>query len=527
MDYFWPAIFAFILSWVLTILVRKIALKFNIIDQPDGARKVHKLATPLLGGVAIFIAYFLTLLLVRSELLSGGLSYQPWLGFFAGALILIIGGILDDKYNLPPKWQIIFPILAVLILIIGGVNIEKISNPFGGWIFLSSWALASPVLIFLWLMGMMYTTKLLDGLDGLVGGLSAIGGLVIFLFTLTTRYYQPDIALAALILSAVCLGFLVLNFNPAKIFLGEGGSLLLGYILGVLAIISGGKIAIALLVMGLPVLDLVWTIIRRLAKRQNPFKSADREHLHHRLLSLGLSQKQTVVVFYSFSLLFGLSALFLQSQGKFLALVVLLVLMMLIIISFSRLKKLPAKPDHEGLLLHICCAPCGAYPSQEILAPQYDLTLYFYNPNLLSQEEFDKRLSYVKELAARNNWPLIVEPYAHEAWRDRVRGLETETEGAKRCELCLSDRLERTAILAKTKGFKVFATTLAFSPFKNQAFIRQAALEIAAKHGLEFLDRDWPVQDIYRRSQDLAKSLGFYRQKFCGCEYAFKSTKKK
>lgn len=520
MNYFLPAIFAFILSWILTILVRRIALKFKIVDQPDGDRKIHALSVPLLGGVAIFLAYFIVLFFVRSELISGDLSYQPWLGFFVGGLILIIGGTLDDKYNLPPKWQIIFPISAVIILIIGGVNIEKISNPFGGWVFLST--LASPILIFAWLMGMMYTTKLLDGLDGLVGGLTAIGGLVIFLFTLTTRYYQPDIALAALILSAVCLGFLVLNFNPAKIFLGEGGSLLLGYILGVLAIISGGKIAIALLVMGIPVLDLVWTIIRRLAKGQNPFKSADRQHLHHRLLDLGLSQKQTVLFFYFFSLLFGLSALFLQSQGKFLALLALVVLMLLIIIFFSKLKKSPNKKQKERLLLHICCAPCGAYPSQEILSPQYDLTLYFYNPNLLSQEEYDKRLLYVKELAAKNNWPLIIEPYNHGDWQKKVSGLESEAELGKRCEVCIGDRLEKTAALAKAEDFKIFATTLAFSPYKNQVFIRQMALELATKYGIKFLDRDWPIQDIYRHSQDLAKKLGFYRQKFCGCEYAFK-----
>ena len=129
---------------------------------------------------------------------------------------------------------------------------------------------------------MMYTTKLLDGVDGLVSGLGVIGGFVIFLFTATTNYFQPDIALASAIFGGASLGFLIFNWHPAKIFLGEGGSLLIGYILGVLAIISGGKIAIALLILGIPILDVLWTIIRRLLKKQNPFKFSDKLHLHHR-----------------------------------------------------------------------------------------------------------------------------------------------------------------------------------------------------------------------------------------------------
>ncbi len=343
MVYFYIFLTVLILTAILTIIVRKIALYFNIIDRPDlgstQTRKIHSRAVPLLGGVAIFIAYFLALFFQADRFLAGNLNWPQLIGFFAGALVLIIGGFLDDKYNLQPKLQIIFPLLAILAVILGGVEIAKITNPFGGIINLKSLVFISPLLITGWLLGMMYTTKLLDGVDGLVSGMSAIGGLVIFLFTLTTRYYQPDIALAALILMAVCVGFLIFNFNPAKIFLGEGGSLLLGYILGVLAIISGGKIAIALLVMGIPVLDVIWTIVRRLIQGKNPLKSPDRKHLHYRLLELGLSQKQTVLIFYFLSLLFGLSGLFLQSKGKFWALVILVLTMLAIVISFSYLDR--------------------------------------------------------------------------------------------------------------------------------------------------------------------------------------------
>jgi UDP-GlcNAc:undecaprenyl-phosphate GlcNAc-1-phosphate transferase len=324
------------LSLITTRLVISLARRFEILDRPDAgpgpSRKIHSQATPLLGGLAIFLSYFSLLFLFPDRFLSGNLHWPHLIGFFIGALLIIIGGILDDKYDLPPQRQIIFPLLAVSAVILGGVEITKISNPFGGFLDLGSLFLVSPVMIAIWLLGMMYTTKLLDGVDGLVSGLGAIGGFIIFLFTVTTRYYQPDIAFAAILLTGAALGFLAFNWHPAKIFLGEGGSLLIGYILGVLAIISGGKIAIALLIMGIPILDVALTIVRRLALGHNPFRFADRRHLHHRLLSLGLGQRMTVLVFYTLSLVFGLSGLFLQSRGKFWALIGLVGVMFFLVV---------------------------------------------------------------------------------------------------------------------------------------------------------------------------------------------------
>lgn len=334
---------ASVLSLIMTRLVMSLARHFGILDRPDAGpaagRKIHALATPLLGGAAIFLSYFILLFLFAGRFLSGNLRWPHLIGFFIGALIIIIGGVLDDKYDLPPERQIIFPLLAVAAVILGGVEIAKISNPLGGFFDLRSLAFISPILIAGWLMGMMYTTKLLDGVDGLVSGLGAIGGFIIFLFTTTTRYYQPDIAFAAILLTGAALGFLVFNWHPAKIFLGEGGSLLIGYILGVLAIISGGKIAIALLIMGIPILDVALTIIRRLALGHNPFRFSDRRHLHHRLLSLGLGQRTTVLVFYVLSLIFGLSGLFLQSRGKLWALIGLVGVMFLIVVGLWFLDK--------------------------------------------------------------------------------------------------------------------------------------------------------------------------------------------
>ncbi|MEA3398408.1 MAG: MraY family glycosyltransferase [Patescibacteria group bacterium] len=348
----------FFLSLFLTWVIKKIAIRLGVVDRPKAGRKIHKNEVPLLGGLAVFFSFFIVLFFAQDRILAGDLEINHWFGLFVGACFLMIGGFLDDKYNLKPKYQIIFPILAALAIIAGGVNIEKITNPFGGFWNLGaislpviSWdgqmhyfIVISDMLIIFWLMGMMYTTKLLDGLDGLVTGVTAIGAIIIFLFTMTDKYNQPDIAVAALILAGACLGFLVFNWHPARIFLGEGGSLLLGFILGVLAIISGGKIAIALLIMGLPILDVAWTIIRRLMSGKNPFKFSDKKHLHFRLFALGIGQRKTVLIYYFFSAFFGLSALFLQSLGKLLALVALILIMAGFITSFNYLdKKQPHK----------------------------------------------------------------------------------------------------------------------------------------------------------------------------------------
>ena len=338
----------FLLSIFFTFVVRKIAIKLNIVDIANSERKIHKGSIPLLGGLAIFLSFFIVAFLFRDRLLEGDLDYGHWLGVFFGAIVIMIGGFLDDKYSLSPKKQFIFPLLAILLVIFGGVGIEKITNPFGGFLFFDTWkvylfhlwgqnyyfTVLSDVFIFLGLLGMMYTTKLLDGMDGLVTGITAIGAFIIFVFTLSSKYYQPDIAVASLILFSACLGFLIFNWHPARIFLGEGGSLLLGFLLGILAIISGGKIAIALLVMGIPILDVIWTIVRRLASGKNPFRFADRKHLHFRLYDLGIGQRKTVLIFYFFSLLFGMSAVFLQSLGKIYALAILIFLMLSIILIF-------------------------------------------------------------------------------------------------------------------------------------------------------------------------------------------------
>ncbi len=315
---------------------------FKIVDIPKvEKRKIHKKKIPLGGGLAIFASFFILAFAFHGELGDHVTLTHIWALFFGG-LVLMIGGILDDKYNLKAKQQIWFPVLAAVIVLLFKIGPEIITNPFGGVVELSVYAWGNyltiaNLLVFVWLMAMMFTTKLLDGLDGLVTGVVAIGAMMIFFLSLEPQWFQPDVAMLSILFAGSCVGFLVWNWHPAKIFLGEGGSLFTGFMLGSLAVISGSKIATALLVMGVPMLDIVRVIFLRIRKGK-PIFVGDSEHLHFRLLKSGMTQKQAVLLFYSLSFLFGITTLFLQSSQKLMALSFLFVLMMLLGVWFGRKK---------------------------------------------------------------------------------------------------------------------------------------------------------------------------------------------
>ncbi len=350
MQYFGYFIITFFASLFATALVRILMQKYHIVDAPrTEKRKIHKKKIPLGGGMAIFFSFFLiTFLLLSSHFGNDVLPRHIW-GLFWGGLVLMIGGLLDDKYNLRAKKQIIFPILAATIIIAFGIGPHEITNPWGGVVSLDQWTLSlaglgnwvilADLVVFFWLMGMMFTTKFLDGLDGLVTGVVTIGAMMIFALSLQEPWYQPEVALLSIIFAGSCLGFLAWNWHPAKIFLGEGGSLFTGFMIGALAIISGGKIATTLLVMGIPALDVIRVIIRRIQKKK-PIHVGDSEHLHFKLIESGLTQKQAVLLMYAISFLFGVTTLFLQSSEKMIALVLLFILMLLLGVWFSKKKGL-------------------------------------------------------------------------------------------------------------------------------------------------------------------------------------------
>lgn len=349
----------FLLSCALSLLftpaVRKMAARRGIVDSPRPGRKLHRTPTPLLGGLAVYGAFAIGLLLYLS---FGPVNFAvvPQRFFYAtflGGALLMLGGYLDDRFDLPPYLSWLLPALAAAVVVASGigVGIKQLSNPFGEPLSLDFDILGLPfstVFIWLWVMGMTYTTKFLDGLDGLCAGVSLVAGLTLLALSLTARINQPETASLAALFCGALAGFLVYNFHPASIFLGEGGSTFLGFLLAVLSVILGGKIATAFLVMGIPILDVAWVIVRRAWYGSSPFRG-DRGHLHYRLMDLGFSQRQTVLILYGISAVFGSVAVFLQSFGKLIALVALACVMLALAMSAVLLYKrrhprLPGQP---------------------------------------------------------------------------------------------------------------------------------------------------------------------------------------
>lgn len=348
MVYFILFVLALVVSWLLTIMVKRLARHSDLLDYPN-ERKQHPYPIPLGGGVAIWLAFNIVLWLVvifyPQYLLGKDLSLLKLGAISIASAIIILGGLLDDRYHLSPGKQFIWPVAAALLIVVAGIGVPYVSHPLGqGLLFLDSIkfhlyqidgqivsiTLWGSLFTFLWLLGMMYTTKLLDGLDGLASGIGMISSLIIFGLTQMEQWYQPSIGVLAVMLAGCLLGFLIFNWYPAKIFLGEGGSLYIGFILGVLAIVSGGKIATALLVMGIPILDVIWVIIRRWWFDKTSLVAADRRHLHHRLLDVGFSHRQAVLFLYFLTASFGVASLFLHTQGKVLTLSILVVVMILL-----------------------------------------------------------------------------------------------------------------------------------------------------------------------------------------------------
>jgi UDP-GlcNAc:undecaprenyl-phosphate GlcNAc-1-phosphate transferase len=359
-------VIAFLASIIFTGIIQWLAKKLRIVDKPNSERKIHKKPVPLLGGLAIFLSFNLVVLfyaLITNDLTGDTIYLKNILGISLGTLILMVGGVLDDKYNLKSYLQIIWPILAIIAVIVMGVGIDSVTNPVGDGVlsldthvFKLFWhngilykiTLLADVFTFFWLLGMIYTTKLLDGLDGLVSGVTIIAAIFMFFVALNRGdIIQYDIALLAMILVGVFAGFLVFNWNPASIFLGEGGSTMAGFLLGSISIISGSKVGVTLMLLSIPVLDFLWTIIRRLMEKRSPFASADKKHLHHRLLDAGFPVKKAVAFLYLISIAFGLLAYYFQDLGWNVLGTILLVMVvfMLILAYLYKRQKEHAKLD--------------------------------------------------------------------------------------------------------------------------------------------------------------------------------------
>jgi len=324
MRLFMAAYFGFIFavalgaSLILTPLMIRLARRLHWLDQPS-PRRTHTQPTPRLGGVPLAFAFLLTLALTLALPRTDDKELARVVGLMLGVAIVAVVGFFDDVRELKPLPLFAMQFGVAIIAIVSGVRILEIPNPFGGAaIFLPEW-LGIAFTIF-WIVGMMNTVNFLDGLDGLVGGVALIAGAVLFLHTYKLEQYS--IALLPLALMGATLGVLVFNFPPAKIFLGSG-AYVLGLALAVLSIIGGAKVATALLVLAIPILDVAWQIFQRVRAGKSPF-AADRGHLHHRLYDMRLSPRKIVLLYYGLTALFGALALWLPSPAyKLIALVII------------------------------------------------------------------------------------------------------------------------------------------------------------------------------------------------------------
>lgn len=307
---------AFLLAFLSTPFVKKLAKKIGAIDIPKDKRRMHTDSVPLIGGLAIFLGFLV------STVLFAEIDIKI-IAILSGALIMVVLGVFDDKYALGAKFKLMIQIIAAAIPVIAGVRIERIILPFlksGGIEF--GW-LAYPITI-LWIVALTNAVNLIDGLDGLAAGVSAIASFSMFLIALMQGNYLIAVMCAALV--GACCGFLPYNFSPASIFMGDTGSTFLGFVMASLSVLGLFKIhaiisfAVPFIAFGIPIFDTSFAIFRRI-KEHRPIMSPDRGHLHHRLVDMGFSHKQAVLIIYAICIVLGAVAV-LSFKSKLLAIVI-------------------------------------------------------------------------------------------------------------------------------------------------------------------------------------------------------------
>ncbi|MCR4770831.1 MAG: undecaprenyl/decaprenyl-phosphate alpha-N-acetylglucosaminyl 1-phosphate transferase [Oscillospiraceae bacterium] len=312
---------ALVMSFAATPVVKIFAQKVGAMDVPRDGRRMHDHPIPRLGGLAMFMGFIL------STLLFAKIDTQVR-GLLLGCIVIVTTGVIDDI--VPLKWwiKLLLQTAAALIAVFHGIRIEVLTNPVlfseNNWLTLGM--LSVPITV-IWIVGVTNSVNLIDGLDGLAVGVSAIGSATMLVIALLVSEANVAIILAAL--AGACVGFMPFNINPAKIFAGDTGALLLGYVLATMSVIGMFKVyaiisfIVPFLVLALPLFDTGFAIIRRLLRGQSPMHP-DRGHVHHRLIDMGFSQKQAVAILYCVSAVFGLAAVVLASSGEMKALLLVL-----------------------------------------------------------------------------------------------------------------------------------------------------------------------------------------------------------
>lgn len=316
----------FFASVLLTPMVKKLAFRIGATDRPN-KRKVHQKIMPRLGGLAIFLSFLIGVIILH--------PYNIYsTAIMAGAAVIILTGVLDDMVELSAKYKLAGQLVAALLVVVwGGAQVEFINLPFGGKI---EFGFMSIPLTIVWIVGVTNAINLIDGLDGLAAGVSSIA--LITIAGMAVIMGNTYVAVIAALLLVSTLGFLIYNFYPAKIFMGDTGALFLGYMISVLALLGFKNITVVsliipVIILGVPISDTFYAIIRRFLNKQ-PLSAPDKSHLHHCLLRMGYSHKQTVLIIYAIAAIFGLAALiFSQSTvwGSIIFSVVLLFVIQLLV----------------------------------------------------------------------------------------------------------------------------------------------------------------------------------------------------
>lgn len=302
-----------VISFAATPAVKRMAYKIGAVDVPKDGRRMHDHPIPRLGGLAIALAFILTTLLtVRLD--------RQMQGILLGGIVILVLGVLDDSLSLPALPKFIVQIIAAIIAVAHGCTIQFVTNPFSSQIgdCIDLGVLAIPMTI-IWIVMLTNAVNFIDGLDGLAVGVSGISAATILVIALLVAEDGVAVIMAALL--GACLGFIPFNKNPAKIFMGDTGATFLGFILATMSVQGMFKLyaiisfVVPFLILGIPIFDICFAVLRRLIRHQNPM-AADRGHIHHRLIDMGFSQKQTVAITYTLTGILGLAAVLLTSSGE-------------------------------------------------------------------------------------------------------------------------------------------------------------------------------------------------------------------
>lgn len=311
---------AALIALVVTPLVARVANRAGAVDEPNH-RRVNDTPVPRGGGIAVAVAFLAVagIVIVLNERVElwpdpRTLDATEFVALLLGGAVATLLGAVDDALQLRARWQMAGQLLVALIAVVSGATVTFLNNPVGpGTITLSGpFAIGFSVL---WVVGMINSINFIDGLDGLSSGIALIAAATLGLISLTTAVDQPMVGVLCFVLAGALLGFLRWNFHPASIFIGTSGVMFVGYTLAILAILGTAKVAVALLVLGIPIIDTFWIIVRRLATGRSPF-TPDRGHIHHRLLDLGLSHSQTVLVIYGICIVLAVLSFVLSGTGQ-------------------------------------------------------------------------------------------------------------------------------------------------------------------------------------------------------------------